>query len=649
MEYNSAKVLTAWKAFAGKGLLMEENLRPEVARSWVRCKQRGLDPWSVVFPKPSKELLQQKQKENHLLLEKSHPLLSYLLAILNCNISISDHMGFIIDLITPLGYYPRTLGTLMDEGTTGNGAITVALQEKKPFRLEGYEHYRTVSQRYSGVSAPILVHDQIIGYLSITNPFGTLPDYALDICIEGAKVIAQLVQHNHHDHRLLSTALIFEKLIEQCDQAIIVLDERGRILLTNKTGKQIVIQYDEMPYGTQSLKEYLLDKEDVNLLLDGDNSREISKTFHFKKTKTHPELELSLLSKRKVHFFNGMIQVVLVFEFPIKTTDKKIKPIMRNAQNEIDYIGQSDAWRMVDQIVHKVANFNTNVLVLGETGTGKEVVARALHRLSGRKGKFVAVNCGAIPKDLLASELFGYESGAFTGAKAGGSMGKFEYANGGTLFLDEIGEMPLEMQVSLLRVLQEKTITRIGSCNPQACDVRIVAATNQNMQKAIAEGAFRSDLYYRLSVIEIKLPLLRDRISDIPLLAEFFNEHLSAELRIPHYFLSDEVIAELIQYDWPGNVRQLKNVMEKLLILSDGSPINVDVIPDYIKEKAGNIERIHCYPKEVPSSEKERICLSLEKHQGNISQVAKELGMARNTLYRKLEKYHIKMKISTLN
>ena len=184
-------------------------------------------------------------------------------------------------------------------------------------------------------------------------------------------------------------------------------------------------------------------------------------------------------------------------------------------------------------------------MIMGETGTGKEVAARALHRLSGRKGEFVAINCGALPRDLLASELFGYEGGAFTGARSSGAKGKFEYANEGTLFLDEIGDMPIDMQVSLLRVLQEQSVMRIGSNKAIPINVRVVAATNQDLQKLIAEGKFRSDLWYRLSVIEIFLPRLADREGDIPLLAQYFNETLGQSLHIQSHPLSQEVLDAL--------------------------------------------------------------------------------------------------------
>jgi transcriptional regulator with PAS, ATPase and Fis domain len=304
---------------------------------------------------------------------------------------------------------------------------------------------------------------------------------------------------------------------------------------------------------------------------------------------------------------------------------------------------------------------------MGETGTGKEVAARELHRLSGRTGEFVAINCGALPRELLASELFGYEGGAFTGARAGGAKGKFEFANGGTLFLDEIGDMPIDMQVSLLRVLQENCVVRVGSNKPIPIDVRVVAATNQNLQKLISQGKFRSDLWYRLSVIEINLPRLAERDGDIPLLAEHFNASLSRSLNMPYTPLSQEVLDFLESYDWPGNVRELKNVMEKALIISGGK-IQVSSFPDsmrrnsFVVESKPSISPVYTPPTPAPTPgkdnsntlsfaeirsqrERDRIQRVLQEEGGNISRSAKRLNISRNTLYRKMEKYDIHIKI----
>ena len=641
MQYNSDEVLTAWKAFVGQGVILKEFLQPEVADSWQRCKEAGLDPWSVDFPKSSKQVLQQKLEENKYIIEKTRPILDYLLALLNSNLSLGDHEGFIFELITPLGYYPRTYGTHIEEAVTGNGSITIAYQTKKPIRLDGYEHFRAVSQRYSGVSAPIFSHGRLVGVLT---------NFALDCCITAAEFIGSFLEEENNIDEISPTASIFESLIEKSNQAIVVLDRKGRILITNKIGRKIVGGYDKMAYGEQSFGEYLVNKQELTDILDFNLETKKKKTIHFKKTKDLHEPNLLLNSRKLVQFYNGVAHIILIIQSPVEEVSKIHESKFRAAENTVDYIGQSESWKKVNNIVTKVAHFNSNVLILGETGAGKEVVAKAIHRLSGRTGNFVAVNCGAIPRELFASELFGYESGAFTGAKAGGAIGKFEYAHDGTLFLDEIGEMPLEMQVILLRVLQEKTITRIGSNTSKAFDVRIVAATNQNIRKIIQNGGFRSDLYYRLSVIEIPLPSLKKRQYDIALLAEHFNRTISKQLHIPYQRISDEVINYFLQYDWPGNVRELKNLIEKLLILSDGSSVTVDLLPDYLTDYIQEKEiDISYHTNRTPSTEKELICMSLEKHQGNISQVAKELGMARNTVYRKMEKYQIETKTFATN
>lgn len=648
MVYNPEKVLAAWKTFVGKEILMKENLQKEVADSWQRCKDGGLDPWSTDFPKSSKELLRQKRKENKFFLKKVHPVLDYLLALFNCNLSICDHEGFVFELITPLNYYPRTLGTYMNEVTAGNGSVNIALKEKKPVRIEGYEHYRIVSQGYSGVSAPIVIDNQLVGILTLTNPFDRLPEYALDCCVEATKIISTFLEETNNERMLLSTPNVFGDLIEKTTQLVIVLDDEGKVLITNTVGKSVIAGYDKLAYGEQSIEEYLINKEDMDVLLNDEVNVNAQKIIRFKKTEDLKKTDLLLLFQKRIYLINGLIQIVLVFESPFEEVKEKTKSIVRNTSEDVDYIGNSTPWKKVDKIVHKVAGYNSSVLLLGETGTGKEVVAKSIHRLSGRQGKFVAINCGAIPRELLESELFGYESGAFTGARAGGSIGKFEYANQGTLFLDEIGEMPLEMQVSLLRVLQEKSITRIGSNKSRPFDVRIIAATNQDVQSDIRQGSFRADLYYRLSVIEITLPLLKERQSDIALLAEFFNKNLSEHLQIPYQMLSDEVIDSLLHYDWPGNVRELRNIIEKSLILSDGQPITVDLFPKYLREPIRKMKTPSYYQVEAVDSEKEQICFALEENNGNVSQTAKQLGIARNTLYRKLKKYNIETKTRTI-
>ena len=301
-------------------------------------------------------------------------------------------------------------------------------------------------------------------------------------------------------------------------------------------------------------------------------------------------------------------------------------------------LGVSMEWSKIDHVISRIAKYPSNVLIQGESGTGKEVVARTIHNLSGRSGNFVAINCGDIPEGLLQSEFFGYEKGSFTGANREGRMGKFEYADHGTVFLDEIGDMPLSMQVSLLRFIQERTVQRIGSNQTKPVDVRIVAATNKNIEEMIKNQLFRNDLYYRLNIIGITLPPLRDRKDDIPVLAQYFAKSISSQYGLPVPEIDPDVYNIFNRYDWPGNVRELRNVIEKLLIMSDGQRITAHSVYAYVFDyDTFNGSRI----AGGEASEKDRIATSLIANRGNVSKTAAEFGIARDTLYRKMKKYGI--------
>jgi len=241
--------------------------------------------------------------------------------------------------------------------------------------------------------------------------------------------------------------------------------------------------------------------------------------------------------------------------------------------------GDSLPIRRVNRLIRQVAGFDSNVLILGESGTGKEVVARAIHECSPRAHRpFIAINCGAIPGELLESELFGHEKGSFTGALAM-RRGRFELAEGGTIFLDEIGDMQTSMQVKLLRVLQERMYERVGSCAPQRCDVRIIAATHRNLEDCIAKGSFREDLYYRLNVVPVEMPALRDRADDLPQLIASLSERVQAAHRQPLRLLP-ETVAALQRYRWPGNVRELANLLERMSIQAGGQPVGIADLPE---------------------------------------------------------------------
>jgi len=305
-------------------------------------------------------------------------------------------------------------------------------------------------------------------------------------------------------------------------------------------------------------------------------------------------------------------------------------------------IGNSPGIIACKKQLHKFANVNFNVLITGESGVGKELFAQALHNLSDRHAQpFVSINCSAVPENLLEAELFGYEEGSFTGAKKGGNIGKFELANRGTIFLDEIGDMPHYMQAKLLRVLQEKEITKIGGKSPIATDVRVICATHKDLPAMIKEGEFREDFYYRLNVLSIEVPPLRERSEDIPLLVNTFLNSFWKESGL-YRKISKPAMDILLKYELPGNIRELKNIVNKMCVNSDEAEISIHDIPKYVLNNSlkDNIKSTNLGLNELLQSvEKEVIKSALEESKFNKSIAAKKLDIPRVTLYRKMKDY----------
>ncbi len=303
--------------------------------------------------------------------------------------------------------------------------------------------------------------------------------------------------------------------------------------------------------------------------------------------------------------------------------------------------------KKVFSIIERVAETNSTVLILGESGTGKELIARAIHNKSGVKGHFVPVNCGAIPDNLLESELFGYEKGAFTGANTS-KMGRFSLAENGTIFLDEIGDMSPHLQVKLLRVLQDKVVEPVGGLKPRAINVRVIAATNVDLRNKVKEGKFREDLFYRLQVVPVTLPSLRARGVDIEVLTDFFADKFGRQIGRRPLVFSDEVTSVFRNYNWPGNVRELENLIQRLTILVDGDMVTLEDLPEQLSESKSDNLLGESLPK-LPASgadfnalveefENDLIQQALERTQGNKKAAAELLRLNRTTLVEKIKK-----------
>jgi len=341
-----------------------------------------------------------------------------------------------------------------------------------------------------------------------------------------------------------------------------------------------------------------------------------------------------------------MDRLLLTIRNGLKTAELSRQNIQlrRRAGFRAEIIGEHPKMKEIMETVRRVAPTNARVLIMGENGTGKELIARKLHELSNRANEpFVEVNCAAIPEELIESELFGHEKGSFTGAISQ-RIGKFELADGGTLFLDEVGDMSLSAQAKVLRVLQESAFERVGGTEIKRVDVRVIAATNKDLLKEAEKGNFREDLYYRLNVVPIYIPPLRERKDDIPLLADYFLNEFSQELGKPKKKLSDDAMDVLMRYHWPGNVRELRNLLERLCILTEGDTITAGDIPPFGATREREHEdpfSIRTYQEFKDYVEREFLIKKLKENRGNVSKTARELGMQRSNLYKKLEKYGI--------
>ncbi len=444
-------------------------------------------------------------------------------------------------------------------------------------------------------------------------------------------------------------------VVQNMSDGVVIVDEQGHVEILNPVIEKIWGDLFKQikPFvtsGLRSRKSKYIDR----MLYERVAFRDKEIIFSTDKGPIH-----FLASGTPIINVNSQIKKGLVIIRPIQDVHRLVNRFAGSqARYTFDDIitNSNTMFNMMKQAKNAAGNLS-NILIQGESGTGKEMFAQAIHSASNRKqGPFIAVNCGAIPRDLVGSELFGYVEGAFTGAKKEGNPGKFELASGGTLFLDEIGDMPFEQQAALLRVIQERAVNRIGSNSMIPVDVRIICATNKNLREEVRKGNFRADLFYRLNVIFINIPPLRERPEDIFLLLDYFLEKTSVKFGLD-YTLHSSIINPLLNYSWPGNVRELENVVERILNQSQGGCIDAKFLPseftaeDHVSWPSTNIfksdknmtllEARSKQKEKFLEIEKQQIINLLEIHRGNISQVARDMGMARSTIYKKMREYKI--------
>lgn len=576
-------------------------------------------------------------------------------------ICITDENGVVLSSFHDLGqvqFSEETFpfpGKVINEMTTGTNAIATCLYLDKPFGVFGEEHYKVSSHAVSCFSAPIHNEEQqIIGLINVSTLCGESDLKMLALIIAMAGSIEREMQLRVANHKIIAHNTLLETTLNSFSEGALLLDKNNIVIQTNNTAirtlglpkKQIINRriHDIISINRQ-WEQYLAERrgvEDQEIRYYKDN-----KLIHVIASIYPCENSADIVS-HKVIVLKKMQDV------------KKLINKMTSSSANFTFssiIHKSEKMKNVVILAKRAASSDSTVLLLGESGTGKEMFAQAIHNASDRaQHPFIAINCGALPRELVESELFGYEGGAFTGSQKNGHLGKFELAEGGTIFLDEIGDMPLELQMTLLRVLQNKEVTRIGGKTSKQVNVRIIAATNCDLEEKIRNRSFRGDLYYRLNVLAIRIPSLRERPSDIEQLACHLTKKHCAHLQAEYLGISPDALEALRNYSWPGNVRELENVIERAVNINPSAVLGVHDLPPTLvptapvlsdMEKSGDpfmTATGASYVKDLPQSvylEYENLINALTRTRGNVKDAAAILDVSYRSIYRRIEKYNI--------
>lgn len=518
----------------------------------------------------------------------------------------------------------------------------------KVWGKSAFENFEEINIEYSSEKIYCEIknlRNEVIGYVSIWAKKGGINNHTYPMLVSTVKSIENEMKLDKINKNLFKANKRLYDIMESINEGIIGVDSKGNIKNINQFARKL-LSFEEKNILGKNIENIisLKNKDLLEAVIKEDKRFEEHEMYFMDK------------SKKRIYCIANMI--------PLKDLDlKKVEGallIFRKAKeihtlvNRIvgahaiftfeDIIGESQALKDIKEIAHKVSNGNTTILLQGESGTGKELFAQAIHNASNRASKpFIFINCGAIPRELVASELFGYVEGAFTGAKKGGHPGKFELADEGTIFLDEIGDMPLDTQANLLRVLETKSIVRVGGHNVIPTDVRVIAATHKDLKEEVKLGNFREDLFYRLNVMPIRTPSLRERKDDIKIFVEYFNRKFSEKMNKKVVPINQSFYRHMLNYDWPGNVRELQNVMQLVVnMVEEDEEISYRHLPQYMKKNilVPNKQKNNNM-KSLEEIEKEAIVNTLLNVKNNLAQAANILKIGRTTLYRKIEKYNL--------
>jgi transcriptional regulator of acetoin/glycerol metabolism len=645
---NNAAVMAAWESFLSGDAARNDTLRTLVDRSWRRCQDAHVDPDRRYAPDPLPEhALYALRESNSELLEAGAPVMAYardflaesgtmmLLADTQCTILTMEGDTPTVDTAESIRLIP---GVNWSERICGTNAIGTALAVGQPVQIHSAEHFCAGIKLWT-CSAAVIRHPQggeIVGVIDVSGLSETYNRQSLALAVTTASRIESRLAAREMELRCRLLEGAMGRWGSSAADGLILFDRRGvPVKINEHAAGAVATRGGDMDLSAPSrLPEMALGADGpVGPLPEWmNNDWLVPVTSHGLRLGTLLIMPLA----------RGARPASIQQAAPNCTQGDSPAKV----RNFASLVSRNPTLLSAIDKARQLARSKVPVLLLGETGVGKEEFARGIHEASQRaSGAYVALNCGGLSRELLASELFGYAEGAFTGARKGGMLGKIEAADGGTLFLDEIGEMPIDLQPHLLRVLEEGEIHRLGENSPRKVNFRLVAATHRNLREEVAAGRFRMDLYYRIAVTTLHLPPLRERREDIPLLVDLFLTRFAAQHGLPERPLGIGVLERLQAYPWPGNVRELRNAVESMVLMSDGAEIGAEALPAELSDielpppTATGSSRI-C---SIADGELELIRRAIAATGGNLTWAARQLNIAKSTLYLKLKRYGLEV------
>jgi len=589
-------------------------------------------------------------KENDQLVEHAAPIISQLYNTVSGSgffINLTDSEGCILLIVGDKSVLDEAKklkmveGAYMNEASIGTNSMGIVLHDKRPVQVTAKEHFVSVYHQWTCSAAPIFKDGEVLGCINMTGHADHVHLHTLGMVISAAQAIENKIYEHESLMRLETSNQFAFAMMNNLAFGVMAINISDKVEWVNDNACRII-----------NIRRTELLAEDINKLLPDWHRIKRIILNELKFIDEHASFNIPGINERflfNAYVIRGENSAMHGYLLTFRSFSRVVDLIKKYQGHHTRFtfdniIAQSAAMHELITQARQVAGKPSTVLLSGESGTGKEVVAQSIHNASLRsEGPFIAINCGAIAASLIESELFGYEEGAFTGASKGGAPGKFELANHGTLFLDEIGDMPYEMQVKLLRCLQEGYITRLGGKKEIKVDIRIIAASNKNLQKEIDDGKFRLDLFYRINVIHLHVPALRERVPDILPMALFFAGQKAEKMGRPMPRIDSRMKNYLEKYSWPGNVRELENLMERFIVLDGNykSLITNTEADDYYNSAPHAVSTFE--PRSLAEIEKEAIISCLKTYDFNVSKSAKVLNISRNTLYQKVKKYAIKL------